>query len=225
MGVVGAEAVASFAGHDPLCLHQLKDEARQPGRHLLETHVGDSLLVEGEALAQELYGPYAQLGLSPDESVKSRASQEGDPRNRYCLSIRTLTRPGSEGRLPEHLPGLQHADSHFLSGFDAVDAHPSFEEQEEYLAPVDGGENVLAHLEGLGRDAVGDPPQLLLREQREEVDPGKEHRVVLIQPKNQLSAHHMASYVRLLYPMILTTLQLSAKIVGHWDFAALYADR
>src|SRR5919112_27349 len=38
MGVVGAEAVASFAGHDPLFLHQLKDEARQPGRYLLEAH-------------------------------------------------------------------------------------------------------------------------------------------------------------------------------------------
>jgi hypothetical protein len=84
---------------------------------------------------------------------------------------------------------------------------------------------VLAHLEGLGRDAVGDPPQLLLREQREEVDPGKERRVVLIQPKNQLSAHYMASYVRLLYPMILTTVLLWVKILGHWDFAALYADR
>jgi UDP:flavonoid glycosyltransferase YjiC (YdhE family) len=42
---------------------------------------------------------------------------------------------------------------------------------------------VLAHLEGLGRDAVGDPPQLLFRERCEEADPGKERRVVLIQPK------------------------------------------
>src|SRR5215218_3390029 len=148
MGVVGAEAVASFAGHDPLCLHQLKDEARQPGRHLLEAHVGDSLLVEGEALTQELYGPYTQLGLSLDESVEGRAIQEGDLRNPYGLSIRALPIPGSESRLAEHLPGLQHADGHFLSGFEAVDAHPPFEEQEEYLTAVSGGEDVLANLEG-----------------------------------------------------------------------------
>src|SRR5215210_1095511 len=103
-----------------------------------------------------------------------------------------LHRPANGDALgPEHLPGLQHADVHFLSGFEAVDAHPPFEEQEEYLAPVSGGEDVLAHLEGLGRDAVGDPPQLLLREQREEADPGKERRVILIQPENQLSANYM----------------------------------
>src|SRR5215211_6092089 len=106
MGVVGAEAVASFAGHDPLCLHQLKDEARQPSRHLLEAHVGDSLLVEGEALAEEFYSPYAHLGLSLDESVEGGAIQEGDLRRRCGLSIRALPIPGSEGRLPEHLPCL-----------------------------------------------------------------------------------------------------------------------
>jgi hypothetical protein len=38
---------------------------------------------------------------------------------------------------------------------------------------------------------VGDPPQLLLREQREEADPGKECRMVLIQPENQLSATYV----------------------------------
>src|SRR5215208_5933266 len=101
-------------------------------------------LVEGEALGEKLYSPYAQLGVSLDESVEGRAIQEGDLRSRYCLSIGTLALPGSEGRLPEHLSGLQHPDSHFLSGFQAVDAHPPFEEQEEYLATVSGGEDVLA---------------------------------------------------------------------------------
>jgi hypothetical protein len=127
---------------------------------------------------------------SLDESVERRAIQEGDLRSRYGLSIRALPLPGSEGRLPEHLPCLQHADGHFLSSFQAVDAHPPFEEQEEYLAPVSGGEDMLAHLEGLGRDAVDDPLQLLLREQREETDPGKECRIVFIQPENQLSANY-----------------------------------
>jgi hypothetical protein len=82
---------------------------------------------------------------------------------------------------------------------------------------------VLAHLEGLDRDAVADPPQLLLREQRKEADPGKECRVVLIQPENQLSANNMTSYIRLLYLMIPTPRRLSVKILGYWDFAALYA--
>jgi hypothetical protein len=50
---------------------------------------------------------------------------------------------------------------------------------------------VLANLEGLGRDAGGDPSQLLLRERCEEADPGKERRVVLIQPENQLSSNYM----------------------------------
>jgi hypothetical protein len=83
---------------------------------------------------------------------------------------------------------------------------------------------VLAHLEGLGWDGVGDPPQPLWREQREEADPGKECRIVLIQPENQLSANYIAYYTRLLYLMILTSRRLSVKIVGHRDFAALYAD-
>ena len=83
---------------------------------------------------------------------------------------------------------------------------------------------MLAHPEGLGRDAVGDPPQLLLREQREEADPGKERRVVLIQPKKPALRDLHGFFVRLLYLMILTTLQLSVKILGYWDFAALYAD-
>src|ERR671920_194503 len=78
MGVVGAEAIASFAGHDPLCLHQLNDEASQPGRHLLEGYILDPPLVEGEALGEKLYSPYAQLGVSLDESVEGRAIQEGD---------------------------------------------------------------------------------------------------------------------------------------------------
>ena len=84
---------------------------------------------------------------------------------------------------------------------------------------------MLAHLEGLGRDAGGDPPQLLLREQRKQANPGKERRVVFIQPENQLSAnYYMASYIRLLYLMIPTLRRLSVKILEHWDFAALYAD-
>src|SRR5215207_11409803 len=82
----------------------LKDEARQPGRHLLETHVGDSLLVEGEALAQELYSSYAQFRLSLDEPVEGRAIQEGDLRSRYCLSVGALPLPGGEGRFPNISP-------------------------------------------------------------------------------------------------------------------------
>ena len=84
---------------------------------------------------------------------------------------------------------------------------------------------MLAHPEGLGRNAVGDPPQLLSREQREETDPGKECRMVLIQPENQLSANYMAYYIRPLYLVILTPRRLSVKILGHWDFAAPYADK
>ena len=38
---------------------------------------------------------------------------------------------------------------------------------------------------------MGDPPQLLVREQREEANPGKECRMVLIQPENQLSSNYM----------------------------------
>src|SRR5215208_2776251 len=41
MGVMRVEAVSSNVGHDPLRLRKLKDEARQPGWHLLEAHVGD----------------------------------------------------------------------------------------------------------------------------------------------------------------------------------------
>ena len=83
---------------------------------------------------------------------------------------------------------------------------------------------MLAHLEGLGRDAVGDPLQLLWREQREETNAGKECRMVLIQPENQLSANYIAYYIRPLYLVILTPRRLSVKILGHWDFAALNAD-
>jgi hypothetical protein len=79
---------------------------------------------------------------------------------------------------------------------------------------------VRAHPEGLGRDAVGDPPQLLLRERCEEADPGKERRVVLIQPEKQFSSNYMASYVRQLYLMIPTSRRLSMKILDRWDFAA-----
>ena len=49
--------------------------------------------------------------------------------------------------------------------------------------------------------------------------------MVLIQPEKQPSANNMASYIRLLYLMILTPRRLSVKILGHWDFAAPYADK
>jgi hypothetical protein len=75
---------------------------------------------------------------------------------------------------------------------------------------------VLAHLEGLGRDAVGDPPQLLLREQCEEADPGKECRVILRQPENQLPANYMG----FLYTPIVSDDTDISTAIGE-DFGAL----
>jgi hypothetical protein len=75
---------------------------------------------------------------------------------------------------------------------------------------------VLAHLEGLGRDGVGDPPQLRPREHREEVDPGKELHVVIIQPENQLSAKYMGC---LHTPIVSDDTDIST-VIGE-DFGAL----
>jgi hypothetical protein len=62
-----------------------------------------------------------------------------------------------------------------------------------------------------------------LREQREEADPGKECRIVLVQPENQLSANDMG----FLYTLIASDdTDISTAIgedLGHWDVAALYA--
>ena len=149
---VGAWYDVISANHDPLLAEQLKDEARQAGRHLLVDHVRHPPVHKAQALCQEIHKAQPHLWIPSEEVLEVLPLHEGDDRGLQGSGVQALKPPGRERR-----SRAEQGEGELLArGGQLVDEQASFLDQEEPPIVLLGLVELLALLKANVRATSGE---------------------------------------------------------------------